>query len=330
MNKLQTDVRPHAVRDYLTSCTNDSRETMRTAIRRGLSVMANCPVEQVDPVYLASDEVIDNFKNLTAASFELMLMRLQKKYSQRTAALTATAIRGVVQKLRREKDITGKRLISADEYLDIMDVKLPRIPKDQEGRTFLETDEVGSIINACKADDTLWGIRDLAILTWILTQGARASEVVNAKLQHYDPATGILTIHQGKGKKTRRNQLANGATAAMEKWLEVRGDKPGALFPAIKYFETTILHEQNMTPHALAKILDKRQKKAGVYRVVKGKRRGKYSPHAFRRTAGDKIANELGLEVAQVILGHSDINTTRQAYTRRNVGAALEACKELS
>lgn len=320
MNNLTKNIRPHAVRDYLISRTEASRPTYELAIRRALAVLAECPIEQIEPAYLLSDNVIQNFQNLDAHTFELMLARLRKKYSTRTAALTGTAVRGVIKKLRRERNGAGQRLIDADDYLDIMDVELPAPPKDRDGRTFLESQEETALLEACK-DGTIWGLRDAAMLYWMLTQGARAAEVCAAQLRDYDPESGVVLIPCGKGSKARKNQLANGAKAAMDAWIAVRGSKPGPLFTPVKYYAETIIYNRNLSTMALSDVLKKRQALAGL---------NGFTPHSLRRTAGDRMAQQLGLEIAAQILGHSDINTTRQNYTQAHNREALEACKNLN
>jgi len=315
MEKIQTEVRPHAVRDYLNSRSEASRATMRTALRRALAVAANCDVDDIDPAYLASDEVIVNFQNMNASMLETISRKLQKKYSQRTAALTISAVKGVMKKLKRE----GK--ISASDYIDVIETDNPRIPKDEAKRRFLDEPEIHALKKIVKADKSEFGKRDYAILAWMLTSGARCGEVVTADLKDYNPKTGELLIRDGKGMKSRMNQLHNGAKTAMNDWLKIRGKKPGALFSRIKRggenFKDVYLIHENMTPHSIVLMLRKRADQAGVKR---------FSPHALRRTAGETLITAgVPIEDVATILGHSDLNTTREKYTRKNVRKALDA-----
>lgn len=53
-----------------------------------------------------------------------------------------------------------------------------------------------------------------------------------------------------------------------------------------------------------------------------------WSPHQLRHTAATKVREELGLEVACAVLGHSDIDTT-QLYAELNRAKAIEAARRL-
>ena len=53
-----------------------------------------------------------------------------------------------------------------------------------------------------------------------------------------------------------------------------------------------------------------------------------WTPHQLRHTAATKIREELGLEAACAVLGHSDIDTT-QLYAELNRAKAIEAAKLL-
>ena len=322
MKTLQQEVKEHPVYEYLVNLNDETRPTMAIALRRFLAASAECGFQEIPPEYLFSEDCKINFSNLTAGKLEKVIYKLLKMrkpngkpYSKRTAALTITAVRGVMKKCKRLK------LIPADDFIDLMDVDLPEIPKDSASRRFLEPKEEEAILSACKEDKSPWGVRDRAIFSWMLSNGPRCAEVVNAELQHYDPETGKLFIKSGKGNKDRWNILSNGYKAAMDAWLKVRGDQPGALFCGIKFFEATLSYD-HMIPFSINKIIEKRARQAGVKLIKNGQR---LTPHAFRRTAGEAIAYSKSFEVAATILGHSDINTTRQNYTRRKVNDALEA-----
>lgn len=315
MDTIQTDVRPHAVRDFLSSKTEQSRPTYRLALRRALSIAGKCKVGEIDPAYLSSDDVLVNFKNMTPTLLIEIARKLQKKYSQRTAALTVSTVKGVMDHLETQG------LISADHLRKIQKVENPKIPKDEAERRFLESDEVQDLKRVCSADKSIFGKRDHAIIAWMLSQGPRCSEVVNANLEDYNRKTGVIMIRNSKGMKSRKNQLHNGAKKAMDEWIRARGKKPGALFSRVRRsgegFKNLHMVHENMTPHAVTLMLRKRAEEAGVKR---------FTPHALRRTAGEALINA-GVPIVDVatILGHADLNTTRDKYTRKNEQRALEA-----
>jgi len=343
--EIQKEYNPHPVRDFIKSKKIGSQGTYKMAIRRFIAESLDLKTEQIPEEWIMTDtplvipgvlepeegkekETYISFmlSRLTASKFETLISSMEEKYNPRTVTLTVTAIRGVMAKMKREK------LISPSEYIDIMEVEIPEIPKDHASRRFLTDREVLDMLKACERDSSPWGIRDLAILQWMFTQGPRCSEVVNAKIQDYDPRTGDILIKAGKGNKDRENVISNGAKKAMDQWIETRGPKPGALFPRIERggpgFEDAVITTDHMTPLAVTKILEKRREEAGVREVLAGK---KFTPHTCRRTAGNKILEVTGdIQAVADILGHENLDTTKKAYIGQRKRESLEKSKAVS
>jgi site-specific recombinase XerD len=86
--------------------------------------------------------------------------------------------------------------------------------------------------------ETVRGKRDYAILTLMLYTGARSVEVYRADLIDLEMQSGkLVLLVQGKSQleKDAVLVLLGEAKTAMEAWLEVRGDQPGALFISVGY-----------------------------------------------------------------------------------------------
>ena len=64
--------------------------------------------------------------------------------------------------------------------------------------------------------------------------GLRRSESVALGLPDYEPSTGALGVRSGKGRKARYAYLPAGGRAAMDAWIEVRGDEPGPLLCPVR------------------------------------------------------------------------------------------------
>jgi integrase/recombinase XerC len=75
--------------------------------------------------------------------------------------------------------------------------------------------------------------RDVAILALLFGLALRRNEVVTLDVDHWSPTTGTVLV-LGKGK-TERESLTVPAPvrAALEAWLPLRGDVPGALFTSM-------------------------------------------------------------------------------------------------
>jgi len=76
----------------------------------------------------------------------------------------------------------------------------------------------------------LKAIRDTAILHLLYDLALRRGEVVNLDLEDVDLEAGTLAV-MGKGKTQKINlTLPDETKNALSKWIEVRGEDPGALF----------------------------------------------------------------------------------------------------
>jgi integrase len=101
-----------------------------------------------------------------------------------------------------------------------------------------------------------------------------------------------------------------GGQMALEDWLMIRGDAPGALFLRVHQNGriAPFAQGQYLTAQAVYNMLARRGRQAGL---------AAFSPHDFRRTViGDLL--DAGVDIATVarMMGHADIKTTKR-YDRR-------------
>src|SRR5215218_2761117 len=132
------------------------------------------------------------------------------------------ALRGVLREAWRLGLMNGEDLARAVDLASVPGASLPA------GR-YVEDGEVRRLVAACLADDSPGGRRDAAVLAVLFVGGLRRAEAVGLDVDDYEPATGVLTV-VGKGRRQRRTALPAGGRRAMEAWLSVRGEAPGALF----------------------------------------------------------------------------------------------------
>jgi integrase len=107
--------------------------------------------------------------------------------------------------------------------------------------------------------------------------------------------------------------LAPGAADAVEAWLRIRTDTPGALFvPIDKAGRLTV---RAMTPAAVYGVMRKRGARAGV----------EFTPHDARRSFTSGLL-EGGADIATVakLLGHASVTTTAR-YDHRGERAKRQA-----
>jgi integrase/recombinase XerD len=134
----------------------------------------------------------------------------------------------------------------------------------------------------------------------------------------YNPSSsGSMLVRKGKGGKSRMVYLPAGAVAAVDAWVKVRGDAPGALIsPVIRGGHVNI---RRMTDQAVMVILTKRALNAGVAAIM---------PHDFRRTfVTNLLTADVDVLTVSKLAGHADPMTT-QKYDLRPEVAKRQAVQQ--
>lgn len=102
--------------------------------------------------------------------------------------------------------------------------KVPNLPLEP-----VTPQQVEALLATCDRS-TFTGNRDYTIILVLLDSGLRASELIALDLPDFDPNDNGLLVQSGKGRKTRTTFVGETTSAAIQDWLRVRGDQPGALF----------------------------------------------------------------------------------------------------
>jgi integrase/recombinase XerC len=186
----------------------------------------------------------------------------------------------------------------------------------------LTHDQVVALIGGIP-EDTLGLVRDRALLSLLYATALRTISLVRADIEDLDLGRCTLA-HQGKG------HLGKDATAII----------PRSVADLIRRYLTRRQAEVGIPltprPQPLFIALDRRSK--GQRLTAKTIRRqvlaymecaghavrrdgvlinpGLFSAHSLRRSAAVTTADAVGVEVAQGLLGHASVETTKQAYAR--------------
>jgi site-specific recombinase XerD len=150
--------------------------------------------------------------------------------------------------------------------------------------------------------------------------GLRRAETVRLDVADYDAATGALAVRHGKGRQQRVVYATNGSRAALDAWLSIRGDVPGALFlPVTRHGR--LRAAERLTPHAVFAWLTRMHARAGVRPC---------SPHDLRRSFISDLL-DLGADISTVqkLAGHKSPSTTSK-YDRRGEVAKQRAAALLN
>jgi integrase/recombinase XerD len=166
---------------------------------------------------------------------------------------------------------------------------------------FLTQEEVDKLLDQPDLNDDA-GVRDRAMLELLYATGLRVSELVNLRMADVELEAGSLSCF-GKGSKQRRIPIGRSSIRFLKNYFAARqrmleGNRSDLLFI-----------ERNGNPitrQKFWKIITRYGESAGL---------GHVTPHMLRHSfATALIENGADLRSVQMMLGHSNINTT-QVYT---------------
>lgn len=159
-------------------------------------------------------------------------------------------------------------------------------------------------------------LRNRALAVFLLTSGARASEVVGLKRGQLPKSEPWEVRITGKGQKDRVLSLGRQAVEKARRYLEERDAFSSERVPAWpgprERDPLFVRHDREgagaLTTAMAWAVLAKAARAAGLPKV---------SPHDFRRWVGtDLLRRGMPLTSVQEFLGHSSIETTRKVYAQ--------------
>lgn len=163
--------------------------------------------------------------------------------------------------------------------------------------------QVESLLAAPEVD-TVFGLRDRAMLELLYATGLRVSELVGLRSIQLALNEGLVRV-LGKGAKERVVPLGEEARAWVERYLQ---DARGALL-AGRSDDALFVTQQGgaMSRQMFWKLIKRYATRAGIHTPL--------SPHGLRHAFATHLLNHgADLRVVQLLLGHADISTT-QIYT---------------
>lgn len=145
------------------------------------------------------------------------------------------------------------------------------------------------------------GLKNKAMVRFMLEDGLRVSEVCNLTLADIDMTTCRVTIRDGKGGKDRQVWMPDDLRDLVGEWLERRPEtadgEPDWLFPTRNGTRTD--------PRSVRRTVKTYAEKAGIDWF------DDVSPHTLRHTFATNLLRETGnIRLVQKALGHSDVSTT--------------------
>jgi integrase/recombinase XerD len=175
-------------------------------------------------------------------------------------------------------------------------IKLPKLPP-QEPKG-VDIDDVRRMINAC--DDSEAGLRDKAIILFLIDTGCRVGGLCSIKMDGIDLDKLIATVKE-KGGEYRKVLFNERTRNAIEDWISNRN------FDESEYLFTSLKEDIPMNPNSVIQMLRRLGNKAGV--------QGRVNPHAFRHGFAREYLKSGGdISSVRDLLGHKDIGVTKNFY----------------
>ena len=168
----------------------------------------------------------------------------------------------------------------------------------------LDEKEVEKLLDCPNVNSPL-GLRDKAMIETLYSCGLRVSELIDLELIHVNARQGVMKI-LGKGQKERLVPMGEKLINIMDDYLSE--SRPKLLNKNISDYFFISSRGSKMTRQSFWHRIKFYSEKAGLNKK-------NISPHVLRHAFATHLLNNgADLRVVQLLLGHSDLNTT-QIYT---------------
>ena len=217
-----------------------------------------------------------------------MVHLLEAKLAKSSVARKVSAIKSLYKFLKKEQVIN---------YSPVQLLETPKI--DKRLPTFIKEDEIASLFEEFKFEDSFSGKRDKLILVLLYQTGIRLSEIIG--LRDKDVRLQEIKV-LGKRNKERIIPLSSITNSLVIDYIKVKND----LFPESKSFFITDKGNKLYEKFVYRKV---------NYYLSMVSSKQKKSPHILRHTfATHMLNNGADLNAIKEILGHENLSAT-QVYT---------------
>lgn len=282
------------LREYFGHQTTASEETVRYAFKRialDLGIMTDgSRIEDVE------------WQMITAEDFSELMYLWRDNLASSSVRRYLSALRG----LSRVCFLNG--VMSGEQYSRIDEVKLPKGANNAGLGMRVERVFQKQMLDSSMEDDRIQGLRDAAMLAILFGSGIRRAEAASLKDSDLDLVTGEFTVVV-KGGNKEIGYMSSWAMPYIRQWIELKAMHEMAGGHILR----RVLRGGKITPDGLTGqgvwyLFKERSKLAGLPFVV--------APHDARRTMGTEMIEEHGELIAQRVLRHASLDTTR-IYDKR-------------
>ena len=179
------------------------------------------------------------------------------------------------------------------------DEEITRI-QDECKKLYIENNSSASRINMRKLESK----RNLAIIDLLLSSGMRVGEMVELDIKDIKFNERECLVY-GKGRKERPVYMNGQAKVHIKEYLALRKELCGDMNPAL--FIWSRKPYERLSSDGVRRALNDIGKRINV----------QINPHKFRRTFATRLLESgVPLDVVSDLMGHSNVNTTKQCYTK--------------
>lgn len=214
------------------------------------------------------------------------------KYSTRQGTLTAL-------KAFFNWMLVKQRMITLDPFIGF-----EPLTKERNDTAPIPLSFAYRMIRAAEVDPSPYGVRDAAMMRFLLTTGARREEVVTISLEEINLELGAAMLI-GKFDHRRVAPLRPTLVTALRRWLAARPQTVDpALFVSLHPDQMGHLYHE-LRPNAMNDIMVKWRDRAALPKQS-------VSPHKWRHRFATEMKRAGDPFSLQVLMGHMDISTTRR------------------
>lgn len=251
----------------------EALDTLAAVISGGVCDASSFPWQQVRPYHGALAFTILREKG-APGHIEAMRCRaddtrkyqpVPEAYAPKQVQRIKSSFKGIMTECQNLGFITDEECDLAVSASHLSSPARETSKRAQNERELAHT-EVLALQAACRLDDTPKGKRDGLMISLAYHGALKTVDLIGLTLDHiqFDPRTqksGVL-FKPAQAKRARRVPFSNEEMIALEDWLIVRGNEPGALFCELGRADKVEI--KRMTAAQVREICDQRAGEAGV------------------------------------------------------------------
>lgn len=283
---------------FLPSQNQKSNKTVKaycdalTIFRRYVSEECKLSIEEFEFEKLTYDFILD---------YRIFLEN--KGYKPKTVNHRISVIAAYI------KYVAMKKTELMQIYLNVSEV--PYVKETQEIKEIIENPEALQMLLSSPKPSKI-GIRDQIIMTILYDSAIRADELINLDLLDVNINNDVLYLRiYGKGSKERIVPISKNTVLLIQNYIRIYH----ALGRSSPFIYTIINGRKNrMSERNIERILEKY---GDIVRKIYSDIPARIHPHMLRRTrATGWYRDGVPIETIAVLLGHSNIQTTRKSYAK--------------